>query len=98
MKKIEQAGSDANQVPGKTSQTGNSVWTRSLKYQPSNEETLRQTPLRVDCEVYESPVRGLEFDREAIENLHQSSCPLVDFGAFKRVMVRHGAILTDEVA
>jgi len=39
--KEEQAGSDANQTPGKTSQTGTSVYARTVINAPANENQIR---------------------------------------------------------
>lgn len=43
MKKVSQAGTDANQEPGMTSQTGTNVLNRTILNTPSSEPVIRGT-------------------------------------------------------
>ena len=80
--KEKQAGTACKQNPGMTSYTGNSVLSRTLKNTPPQEHAIR----------------GMEFTKEDMQHVHRANLAAIPYEIFERVMVRHGAILVEEVA
>jgi len=81
-----------------------STLTRTLQNQPANEEMMRRTPLRVDCEVFEGSYQDIvrkigKITREDLQQAHKDCYGAMEYEIFEHSMVKlYGLTIIDEVA